>query len=613
MSLRRNLFSIICLVPNIFILALATTPSVRADVIDQDMEQHIDKNITLIDSQSIPSARNDVVNQETGHNMDRDIALLDTKPYTLKPGETVAQVAKQYGLTIAQLKKLNQFRVFAHGFYHLKAGDELEVPVTTGPLDGKKIFWDGKTADSQAPGSQASQLAAYASQVGPFLASHPNSHAVKGMLKDNVVNKANEKAQKWISHFGTGQIQLGVDDDYSLKNSSLSLLHPWYDTPENMVFSQTSLHRSNDRTQMNVGAGYRHFRKNDMLGANIFMDYDLSRNHARAGFGGEYKRDFMNLSANAYIHLSGWKESSDITDYDERPANGWDVRATGYLPNYPQLGAKVSYEQYYGNEVALSGSDHRHANPHALTVGVNYTPFPLLTLNVNQKIEGDGKHDTEFLADLNYHIGEPLSHQLDTSAVTDARSLMGSHYDLVDRNNDIVLEYRKQQVIKLHVPERIKGFGGQVVPLNINVKAKYGLRDIEWDDRGLLAAGGKLTGEGTQWYLTLPAWNPNVVNAWSIIAIAHDTKNNASKPAEIEVVLTPPVVTSVAISGKPIVGNMLKAIPSGPDASSTISYQWQIETAPGSNEFKDISGATAPTYQVLDADQKKEIRVVINA
>ncbi|HBI5007504.1 TPA: inverse autotransporter beta domain-containing protein, partial [Salmonella enterica subsp. enterica serovar Typhimurium] len=25
-----------------------------------------------------------------------------------------------------------------------------------------------------------------------------------------------------------------------------------------------------------------------MLGANIFLDYDLSRDHARAGFGGEY-------------------------------------------------------------------------------------------------------------------------------------------------------------------------------------------------------------------------------------------------------------------------------------------------------------------------------------
>lgn len=61
-----------------------------------------------------------------------------------------------------------------------------------------------------------------------------------------------------------------------------------------------------------------------MLGANIFLDYDLSRDHARAGFGGEYWRDFLKLSANAYVGLTGWKTSPDVEDYEERPASGWD-------------------------------------------------------------------------------------------------------------------------------------------------------------------------------------------------------------------------------------------------------------------------------------------------
>ncbi|ENH0207281.1 inverse autotransporter beta domain-containing protein, partial [Salmonella enterica] len=51
-----------------------------------------------------------------------------------------------------------------------------------------------------------------------------------------------------------------------------------------------------------------------MLGANIFLDYDLSRDHARAGFGGEYWRDFLKLSANAYVGLTGWKTSPDVED-----------------------------------------------------------------------------------------------------------------------------------------------------------------------------------------------------------------------------------------------------------------------------------------------------------
>lgn len=79
--------------------------------------------------------------------------------------------------------------------------------------------------------------------------------------------------------------------------------------------------------------------------------------------------------------------SSRYEDYDERVANGFDVRATGYLPAYPQLGANIIYEQYYGNSVGLFGDDEddRQKNPHAITVGLNYTPVPLVTVGLNQK------------------------------------------------------------------------------------------------------------------------------------------------------------------------------------------------------------------------------------
>ncbi len=36
---------------------------------------------------------------------------------------------------------------------------------------------------------------------------------------------------------------------------------------------------------------------------------------------------------------------------------GWDVRTEAWLPFYPQLGGKLIYEQYYGDEVALFGTD----------------------------------------------------------------------------------------------------------------------------------------------------------------------------------------------------------------------------------------------------------------
>ncbi|ECB7137482.1 LysM peptidoglycan-binding domain-containing protein [Salmonella enterica subsp. enterica serovar Virchow] len=484
---------------------------------------------------------------------DRGAAGVPTVPHTLKQDETVAQVAGRYGLTVAQLKKLNQFRVFARGFEHLKAGDELDVPAH--PLTGEKA--QAGSRDTKSPfavdrerngGTGEQQLAGYASQAGSLLSSHPDGGVAASMAKSMAVSGANQAVQDWVSQFGTAQVQLSVDDDFSLKDSAFNLLHPWYDTPSGMVFSQTGIHRADERTQTNLGAGYRHFRASDMLGANLFLDYDLSRDHARTGFGGEYWRDFLKLSANAYVGLTGWKSSPDVEDYDERPANGWDLRAEAWLPSYPQLGAKMVYEQYYGDEVGLFGKDERQKNPHALTLGMSYTPVPLLTLGVDQRTGQDGRHDTEFKAEMNYRFGESLGHQLDADAVAVSRSLVGSRYDLIDRNNDIVLEYRKQEVIRLQMPDRIEGQSQHVIPLTLNVQAKHGLKRIEWDDAALIAAGGRLTGQGTRWQMTLPAWKAGSVNAWGVSAVARDMKDNASQRAEMQVVVAAPAVYAPASS-----------------------------------------------------------------
>lgn len=57
-----------------------------------------------------------------------------TRVYVLGTNETVNSVAKQYNMTPDALRKLNQFRTFAHGRENLRAGDELDVPVV----------WEGK-------------------------------------------------------------------------------------------------------------------------------------------------------------------------------------------------------------------------------------------------------------------------------------------------------------------------------------------------------------------------------------------------------------------------------------------------------------------------------------
>ncbi|WP_163969214.1 LysM domain-containing protein, partial [Raoultella planticola] len=42
--------------------------------------------------------------------------------------ESAQSVAERFGISVAELRKLNQFRTFARGFDNVRQGDELDVP-----------------------------------------------------------------------------------------------------------------------------------------------------------------------------------------------------------------------------------------------------------------------------------------------------------------------------------------------------------------------------------------------------------------------------------------------------------------------------------------------------
>ena len=73
-----------------------------------------------------------------------------------------------------------------------------------------------------------------------------------------------------------------------------------------MLLTQGAIHRTDVRTQSNIGFGWRDFSESDwMAGVNTFNDHDLSRSHTRVGVGSEYWRDYLKLSAKGYIRASG--------------------------------------------------------------------------------------------------------------------------------------------------------------------------------------------------------------------------------------------------------------------------------------------------------------------
>ena len=501
--------------------------------------------ICLITQLAFPmaAAAQGVVNAAIQQPVPAQIAIANTNtvPYTLGALESAQSVAERFGISVAELRKLNQFRTFARGFDNVRQGDELDVPAQ---VSEKKL--------TPPPGNSSDnleqQIASTSQQIGSLLAEDMNSEQAANMARGWASSQASGAMTDWLSRFGTARITLGVDEDFSLKNSQFDFLHPWYETPDNLFFSQHTLHRTDERTQINNGLGWRHFTPTWMSGINFFFDHDLSRYHSRAGIGAEYWRDYLKLSSNGYLRLTNWRSAPELdNDYEARPANGWDVRAEGWLPAWPHLGGKLVYEQYYGDEVALFDKDDRQSNPHAITAGLNYTPFPLMTFSAEQRQGKQGENDTRFAVDFTWQPGSAMQKQLDPNEVAARRSLAGSRYDLVDRNNNIVLEYRKKELVRLTLTDPVTGKSGEVKSLVSSLQTKYALKGYNVEATALEAAGGKVVTTGKDILVTLPAYRftstPETDNTWPIEVTAEDVKGNFSNREQSMVVVQAPTLS----------------------------------------------------------------------
>ncbi|ELS6901326.1 Ig-like domain-containing protein [Escherichia coli] len=489
------------------------------------------------------AAAQGVVNAATQQPVPAQIAIANanTVPYTLGALESAQSVAERFGISVAELRKLNQFRTFARGFDNVRQGDELDVPAQV----SKKNLTPppGNSSDNLEQ-----QIASTSQQIGSLLAEDMNSEQAANMARGWASSQTSGAMTDWLSRFGTARITLGVDEDFSLKNSQFDFLHPWYETPDNLFFSQHTLHRTDERTQINNGLGWRHFTPTWLSGINFFFDHDLSRNHSRAGIGAEYWRDYLKLSSNGYLRLTNWRSAPELdNDYEARPANGWDVRAEGWLPAWPHLGGKLVYEQYYGDEVALFDKDDRQSNPHAITAGLNYTPFPLMTFSAEQRQGKQGENDTRFAVDFTWQPGSAMQKQLDPNEVAARRSLAGSRYDLVDRNNNIVLEYRKKELVRLTLTDPVTGKSGEVKSLVSSLQTKYALKGYNFEATALEAAGGKVVTTGKDILVTLPAYRftstPETDNTWPIEVTAEDVKGNFSNREQSMVVVQAPTLS----------------------------------------------------------------------
>ncbi|MEI2606530.1 inverse autotransporter beta domain-containing protein [Erwinia aphidicola] len=399
------------------------------------------------------------------------------------------------------------------------------------------------------------RLASGAMQMGSLLSQENTADAAINYARSVGEGLINQQVNDWLNQYGNAKVSFGTR-----QNLSGDLLVPLTETDNNLVFSHVGARTNQDRNTLNLGLGYRQYLNDWMLGVNTFYDYDYAGKNKRIGVGTEAWTDYFKLAVNGYIRQTNWHQSGlDVMeDYDERPANGFDLRANAYLPSWPNLGGSLKYEQYFGKGVSVAESaspDSLKDNPVVVTAGVDYTPFPLLTLSAKRSV-GSSNH-TNVGVDFTYRFGVPWEQQVDAGSVALMRSLTGSKYDFVDRNYNIVMQYRKQELLKISLPAATAAQAAETVPVVLTIaKAKYGLKSVSWNvDPALTARGGHYQQVSpTELRVRLPAYvfgqRANAAQNYIISAVATDNKGNQSNTAETLIGVMPSenTVSSLTLS-----------------------------------------------------------------
>lgn len=91
-----------------------------------------------------------------------------TIPYTLGALESPPTVAARFGITVDELRRLNQFRTFARGFDNVRQGDEIDVPlINSNSPEARNLKAMQMERDGKDPQMQVAEMA---QQSGTLLA-----------------------------------------------------------------------------------------------------------------------------------------------------------------------------------------------------------------------------------------------------------------------------------------------------------------------------------------------------------------------------------------------------------------------------------------------------------
>ena len=466
-------------------------------------------------------------------------------------GRYLALLLLSYAGSAAALTVTSQ-QPAAHADETAPAG-ESNSPFNTLPATSMESSLPELGSAASTPRYTEKQLATLAKTFGEQYSDSSNQslgEQAGNLALTQAAKLVQKDAQNMLSPLGTANIGLTVSDGRFTGTNS-QLFSPLDESGDRLTYSQVGVIDQPDLTLGNIGLGQRWAKGRWLFGYNAFLDRDFEQDQMRASVGAEAWTDYLHLSANYYHPLSGMVAVADSATEFRGMARGYDITTKGYLPFYRQLGASLSYEQYLGDNVDLLGDGARQSNPVAVSVGVNYTPVPLVTLTASHKEGESGENQDQVGLSLNYRLGVPLKQQLSPAYVAEAHSLRGSRFDAVERNSTPVLEFEQRKTLSVFLatpPWTLHP--GETLPLKLQIRADYRITGLSWqgDTQALSLTPPADNDDPHGWSIIMPAWDttPGATNSYRLSVTLQDEKQQRVTSNWITLTVAPPLTANAA-------------------------------------------------------------------
>lgn len=453
---------------------------------------------------------------------------------------------------------LNALAMITDSALMLNPGTDYSIPASSyNSLFNRPISNPNALPDlgSSLNKTQAAQTLAFETKVATTLkqfgedtSDDPLRTQAEALALEQAARVVKQKTTSMLSPLGTATINFDVTGA-NLSGSSATLLSPLYANKMLLTYSQVGIQHLNGADIGNFGLGQRWSSGAWMLGYNAFVDDDFVSNLQRGSVGAEAWTDYLHISANYYQPFSGYRADSRGSATTRSMAAGYDIRTKAYLPFYRQIGATLSYQQYRGDKVDLFGNGAYQSNPSALSLGVNYTPVPLVTFTAERQEGESGDNQDLFQLSLTYKLGVPLRQQLSPDYVAVTHSLLGSRYDAVDRNNIPVLDFRQRKTLSVYLatpPWALQP--GQSLPLKLDIRAANKIQALSWqgDTQALSLTSAKSNSDADGWTVIVPKWDnsPGANNSYRLSVTAVDSKQQHVTSNWITLTVSPPLDAS---------------------------------------------------------------------